>query len=210
MFPESYHVIDIANWPRKEHFSIFKNYLIPQYSVSFDLDISNFYIKVKQRNLPFTLSLIYIVAKCANKIENFRYRFECGKVVLYDRIGTSFTYMDQNSDLFKQINVKMQSSLQEYLRVASSTINNQIDYFIAPPGNDTFIFSPIPWVSFKNISHTFSGNKDKSAPMFDWGKYYRNDKQILLPFSVQVHHSFVDGIHIGNLYSLLQAELDNF
>lgn len=30
----------------------------------------------------------------------------------------------------------------------------------------------------------------------------------MLPFSVQVHHSFVDGVHIGKLNELLQNYLD--
>ncbi|MDM5124736.1 chloramphenicol acetyltransferase [Aeromonas encheleia] len=30
----------------------------------------------------------------------------------------------------------------------------------------------------------------------------------MLPFSVQVHHSFVDGIHIGRFLEKLQAALN--
>ena len=30
----------------------------------------------------------------------------------------------------------------------------------------------------------------------------------MLPFSVQVHHSFVDGVHIGKLAEKLQQFLD--
>jgi chloramphenicol O-acetyltransferase type B len=33
---------------------------------------------------------------------------------------------------------------------------------------------------------------------------------MLLPFSVQVHHSFVDGLHVGKLADTLQAYLDAF
>ncbi|MEL7568599.1 MAG: CatA-like O-acetyltransferase [Dehalobacterium sp.] len=32
----------------------------------------------------------------------------------------------------------------------------------------------------------------------------------MLPFSVQVHHSFVDGIHIGKLANSLQNYLNRF
>ncbi|MDE6676058.1 MAG: chloramphenicol acetyltransferase, partial [Acetatifactor sp.] len=33
-------------------------------------------------------------------------------------------------------------------------------------------------------------------------------QRILLPFSVQVHHSFVDGVHIGRLAEGLQGYLN--
>ncbi len=31
-----------------------------------------------------------------------------------------------------------------------------------------------------------------------------------MPFSIQVHHSFVDGVHIGKLVEKLQCYLDCF
>lgn len=70
---------------------------------------------------------------------------------------------------------------------------------------DVFQFSAFPWVSFTHISHTDSGKKDNATPLFDWGKYYEKDGKILLPFSVQVHHSFVDGVHIGKLADKIAA-----
>lgn len=68
----------------------------------------------------------------------------------------------------------------------------------------------IPWVSFTHISHTDSDKKDNATPLFDWGKYYEKDSKIFLPFSVQVHHSFVDGVHIGKMAEKLQHYLDTY
>lgn len=65
-------------------------------------------------------------------------------------------------------------------------------------------------MSFTHISHTDSGKKDNATPLFDWGKYYEKNDKILLPFSVQVHHSFVDGVHIGKLADKLQNYLDTY
>lgn len=45
-------------------------------------------------------------------------------------------------------------------------------------------------------------------PMFDWGKFYEKDGKMLMPFSVEVHHSFVDGVHLGKLAKKLQEYLD--
>jgi len=86
----------------------------------------------------------------------------------------------------------------------------QKEYFTGPLGNDVFQFSPFPWVSYTHISHTNSGKKDNATPLFDWGKYFERDERWILPFSVQVHHSFVDGIHIGKLADSLQKYLNGF
>lgn len=205
-----YRIIDMETWDRKTHCAVFRDSTMPQYCISFDLDITHFHQKVKERGLPFSLTFLYMVAKCANDIENFRYRFQDGNVVLYDRIGTSFSYLGPGEALFKQINVDMQDSLGAFLQEAQRTIDTQTAYFTGPPGNDVFVFSAIPWISFHYISHTYSGNKDGASPLFDWGKFTRREGKLLLPFSVQVHHSFVDGIHLGRFAGSLQAQLDQF
>jgi len=65
-----------------------------------------------------------------------------------------------------------------------------------------------PWNAYTHISHTDSRNKDNATPLFDWGRYEEKDGKIMLPFSVQVHHSFVDGVHIGKFAENLQLYLN--
>ena len=64
------------------------------------------------------------------------------------------------------------------------------------------------WVTFTHISHTNSGKKDNATPLFDWGKYYEKNGRIMIPISVQAHHSFVDGIHVGQFVNGLQKYFD--
>lgn len=205
-----YRIIDEANWKRAMHCQVFRDSIEPSYCVTFELDISNFLSWVKKRNYSFTFSLIYAVTKCANEIEEFRYRFLEGKVVLFHKIDTAFTYINQETELFKVVNVEMKDTLEEYVAIAKETAENQKEYFTGPLGNDVFQFSPLPWVSYTHVSHTNSGRKDKATPLFDWGKLGERDGKTFLPFSVQVHHSFVDGIHIGKLVDSLQMYLNEF
>lgn len=203
-----YKIIDETNWKRAFHCQVFRNSIEPSYCVTFELDITNFLKKVREENLSFTLSLIYIVSRCANDIEEFRYRFLDGKIVLYDKINTAFTYLNKETELFKVVNVEMQDTLEQYNLVAARKAEDQKEYFTGPLGNDVFQFYPMPWVSYTHISHTNSGKKDNATPLFDWGKYFDRDGKKILPFSVQVHHSFVDGIHIGKLVDSLQNYLN--
>lgn len=202
-----YKEVNEENWKRALHCQIFRNSIEPAFCVTFELDITNFLIKVKEKKLSFTMALIYAVSKCANDIEEFRYRFVDGKVVIFDRIDTAFTYLNKETELFKVVNVEMKDTLEEYVVVATEAAINQKEYFTGPLGNDVFQFSPLPWVSYTHISHTISGKKDNATPLFDWGKYFKKDGKIILPFSVQAHHSFVDGIHIGKLADSLQNYL---
>lgn len=204
----AYTVIDEQNWKRKLHCQIFRNSIEPAFCVTFELDITCFLKEVKAKGFSFTMSLIYVVTRCANEIEEFRYRFVEGQVVLFERIDTAFTYLDQETELFKVVNVPMERTMESYVAAALKTAREQKEYFTGPLGNDVFQFSPFPWVSYTHISHTNSGNKENATPLFDWGKYFERDGRLLLPFSVQAHHSFVDGLHIGRLAESLQDALN--
>ncbi len=202
--------IDISTWKRALHCDVFRNSVQPQYCVTFDVDITNFLSGVKKRRFSFTFSFVYAVTKCANEIEEFRYRFVEGKPAIFETINTSFTYLDKTTELFKVVNVPMQENIEDYVALAKKTEENQTNYFVAPMANDIYQFSSFPWVSYTHISHTESGKKDNATPLFDWGKFYEKDGKVCMPFSVQVHHSFVDGIHIGKLAEKLQCYLDSF
>ena len=205
---DSYRIIEEEGWKRAQHCQIFRNSIEPAFCITVELDITNYLKKVRETGYSFTFSLIYAVTKSANDIEEFRYRFLDGKVVLYDRINTAFTYLNKETELFKVVNVEMKETLEEYVLAAVKAAEEQKEYFTGPLGNNVFQFSPLPWVSYTHISHTNSGKKDNATPLFDWGKFFEKDGKMILPFSIQAHHSFVDGIHIGRLVDSLQNYLN--
>lgn len=187
---------------------VFRNSIEPAFCITLELDITHFLEQVKKKQYSFTMALIYVVSRCANQIEEFRYRFLDGQVVLFDRINTAFTYLNKESELFKVVHVSMQDTMKAYVETAVRTAEEQQEYFTGPLGNDVFQFSPLPWISYTHISHTNAGNKDNATPLLDWGKYFYRDNRVILPFSIQAHHSFVDGLHVGRLAMLIQTYLD--
>lgn len=205
----TYQIIDEKTWKRAMHCAVFRNSVEPAFCVTFEVDVTDFIKLVKTQGYSFTLAMVYAVCKSANAIEEFRYRFVDGNVVLYDKIDTAFTYLDKKTELFKVVNVPMQNTLEKYIEVAAKVAEEQKEYFMGPLGNDVFQCSPMPWVTYTHISHTNSGKKDNATPLFDWGKYQERNGRIVMPISVQAHHSFVDGIHIGKFADGLQRYLIN-
>jgi chloramphenicol O-acetyltransferase type B len=205
-----YEVIDDSTWERAMHCMVFRNSIEPAFCVTFEADVTEFKKKVKEEGLSFTLAMVYAVCKCANEVEALRYRFLDGKVVLYERIDTAFTYLNKETELFKVVNVPFIDNLPEYVALALKTAEEQQEYFTGPLGNDVFQCSPMPWVTYTHISHTNSGKKDNATPLFDWGKYYEKDERVLIPISIQAHHSFVDGIHIGQFVDALQKFFNEY
>lgn len=203
-----YTIIDETTWKRAQHCAVFRNCIEPSFCVTFDLDVTNFRRAIGRRGLSFTLALVYAVTECANSIEEFRYRFLNGNVVLFDKIDTAFTWLDADTELFKVVNVPFEGSMDEYVAAAKRAAEQQKVYFTGPLGIDVFQFSPLPWVTYRHISHTNAGNRENSTPLFDWGRFYEREGRYLLPFSVQVHHSFADGLHVGRLAEKVQDLLN--
>lgn len=206
----AYQIVEESTWERAIHCAVFRNSIEPAFCVTFDVDVTNFREKIRQQQLSFTLSMVYAVCSCANQIEAFRYRFVDGRVVLFDRIDTAFTYLNQESELFKVVSVPLQDTLEAYVALAARVANEQTVYFTGPLGNDIFQCSPMPWISYTHISHTNSGKKEVATPLFDWGKYHQQNDRIVMPLSVQAHHSFVDGIHVGKFAEKLQQYMNQY
>lgn len=205
-----YQVIDETKWERAMHCMVFRNSIEPAFCVTFEADITNFKRKVKEQRCSFTIAMVYAVCKCANEIEAFRYRFLDGKVVLFNNIDTAFTYLNAETELFKVVNVPMTDNIKDYVELATKIAKEQKEYFTGPLGNDVFQCSPMPWVTYTHISHTNSGKKDNATPLFAWGKYYEKNGKFYIPISVQAHHSFVDGLHIGAFVEKLQRFFDEY
>lgn len=152
--------------------------------------------------------MVYAVCKCGNELENFRYRFLNGEVVLFEKVDTAFTWLNSETELFKVVNVPFVEDLQSYVALARAKISTQKEYFTAPLGLDVFQCSPLPFLTYTHISHTISGKRDSATPLFDWGKFRAVRGKLLMPLSVQAHHSFVDGVHVGKFADRLQEFLN--
>lgn len=124
--------IELETWDRAMHYQVFRNSLQPQYCVTFDLDITHFLPKIKEKGYSFTFAFVYAVTKCANQIEEFRCRFVDGKPAIFETINTSFTYLKKGTELFKVVNVPMQNSMDQYVTLAKQTEENQTEFLQLP------------------------------------------------------------------------------
>ena len=203
--------IDLSTWERTTHYEFFNRMDYPHHSICANLDITQFLEQINDKELPLYYSLLFITTSALNTIEAFRYRMREDGVVLHDKVHPSFTDMEKGTDLFKMVTVPFEQTLEAFIKAAREKSDQQTAYFIAEDvqGRDDLIyFSCSPWVSFTGLTHTISFNKYDSVPRIAWGKYFQDGSKTLLPFSVQAHHSFVDGLHMGRYIDSVQALLN--
>lgn len=142
---DNYKIIEEKTWERAMHCAVFRNSIEPQFCVTFEADITNFKEKVKQQGLSFTMAMVYAVCKCANEIEEFRYRFLDGKIVLYDRIDTAFTYLNKSTNYSRLLSDRIIFLGEEVSDVSASLIVAQMLYLEASdPGKDIRLYINSP------------------------------------------------------------------
>ncbi|WP_432664169.1 chloramphenicol acetyltransferase [Wukongibacter baidiensis] len=203
--------IDMENWKRKNHYNHFRKLDYPHFNVCGNLDITNFYKYIKEKEYPFFISILYAVTKTAKSIKEFRYRIRDDKVVEHENVTPSFTVMGED-EVFSFCAVKFVDEFNEFKISASKEIEkvkNNIS-LQDEPGRDDYIFiTSIPWVSFTSVTHPIQMNPVDSIPRIAWGKYFEENGRIKLPLSVQAHHALVDGVHVGQYFNTIQEILDN-
>lgn len=204
-------IIDLQTWERTPQYMFFRRMDYPQYNVCVNIDVTRFVETAAERGLPFYYAMLYTANQSLNAVKEFRYRIRGEQVVLHDVVHPSFTDMDEGSDLFKVVVADMEPDMETFAARAAEKSARQRDFAVAGDieGRDDLIYyTCLPWVSFTNLSHTISLNRDDSVPRVSWGRYFSSEGRILLPFSVQAHHAFVDGVHIGRYVDGLQKCLD--
>lgn len=205
-------IIDRTTWERAEHYNFFRSMDYPQYNICMDVDITNFLKKTKVKKLPFYYAMIYAAMTAANEVEEFRYRIRGEEVVVHDVLHPSFTDLAQGSELFKFVTVELEATMEDFVAKAKDKSERQQKHlpFEEMSREDLIYITCIPWISFTHLSHTINLRKDDAVPRISWGKYYSQGDKILLPFSVQVNHALVDGVHVGKYVEKLQEYLDQY
>ncbi len=200
-------IIDLNTWKRKQHFEFFYRMDYPQYNVCMNLDATRFLKFTKENGLSFYYAMIFAASTALNSVEEFRHRIREGQVILHDKVHPSFTDMDNDDDLFKLVSLELTGDIFSFTDAAKQVSKNQKEYI--KPGHlagrdDVIYITCVPWISFTHVSHTIALNRNDSVPRISWGKYFKDGNKMMLPFSVQVNHALVDGIHIARYIEALE------
>jgi len=201
--------LDLANWPRRELFEFFVGYTNPYFNVCTQLDVFRLKQFVDQRGIKISLALHYVALRVANEIDPFRYRLKDDKVFVYDVVngGTtvllpnesfSYAYFDYHPD-FETFVSKMGAAV--------AAVQNG-DGKLKPTMRDDVIYhTTLPWISFSSFAHARNKGRGDSIPRIVFGKFTPSAERLSMPFSVEVHHALMDGLHVGRYLSRFEAAL---
>jgi chloramphenicol O-acetyltransferase type A len=201
--------IDIENWSRGEHFRLFNNFNHPHFSMCANVDVTEFYPFVKQHHYSFTVTVVYVIARAANAIPEFRQRIHGKQVVEYEVVHPGFTIL-VSEDIFTFCTIEYEENFPTFAERAAEgilAVKTEPTLEEDRSKDDVLYMSPIPWVSFTSFNHPMQLHPGDTIPRFAWGKYFKEGDRLMMPLQVQGHHALMDGIHMGRFYEKVQETL---
>ena len=201
-------LLDLENWPRKEHFLFFKQFEEPFFGLTVEIDCTKAYATAKQLGTSFFVYYLHKTLVAVNTIESFRYRIADEAIYIYDTIDVSATIMREDQtfgfsliEYSPDFNVFAANTLQEIER-----IQNTSGLFTREFPNDNLIhFSAVPWINFSSLSHSRSFSFPDSCPKISFGKMMiANDGKRTMSMSINAHHGLMDGFHVSQFIDCFQ------
>jgi chloramphenicol O-acetyltransferase type A len=202
--------IELQTWPRQKHFYLFRAWDHPHFNMCAPVDLTACFPIVRGRNASITVAIVYLIARAANAIPEFRYRIRAGEVIEHEVVHPSTTILAQE-DLFSFCTFEYAADFSVFAPRAAAQIASVQAHPVLEnePGRDDLLYmSAIPWVSFTSFTHPMHLNPPDSIPRFAWGKFFEENGRLKMPLSVQGHHALMDGIHVGRFYAEIQSYLD--
>ena len=196
--------VEVKNFDRAEQFGWYHNKDNPFLFVTTKLDITNIYNKCKNH----CASIAYFITLVVNDIDNFKYRYEDGKIYKYDVVKPNFTQMfdDHNIGYFTcDFKDNYSAFIVEYKKVQEKFIKNQESCTADDQGE--IWFSCSPWFQINSMVTPY--DKSITVPQFLWDKFTLEDGKCFINLTISVHHGFADGYHIGLFLQKLNDIIEN-
>ena len=199
--------LDLESWARREHFELFSGFDWPHFGFCANVDVTPFHAFVEQNALSFNVATIFVIAKAANAIPEFRYRIRSGQVIEHDVVHPSSTIMGDDG-VFGFCTLEYVDDFSVFVERATVKIADaraRPRLLEEDGGRDDLLFmTAIPWVSFTSFMHPLHLHPVDSIPRFAWGKYFHDGDGLTMPLGVQAHHAVMDGLHAARLYAEVQ------
>ncbi len=201
--------ISIEKWNRKEHFEFFSTFSNPYFGFTANINCTKAYKLAKENNISFFAYYFHKSIIAANSIREFKLRiidnkvFEldqnhAGSTIARDDHTFAFSYIEFDKD-FEVFNRRLQKEVEAVksssgLRLDSE--KNNVEYIR---------YTTIPWVSFTQIMHPTNLESMDSVPRISFGKFFKENGELLMPVSVEGHHGLMDGYHISEFFRIFEA-----
>ena len=212
----NFNLIDLHTWPRSQIFHYFSTMAPTSYSITVEVDITNFKNSLKKKNIKFFPAYLWLVTKILNKQIEFKVAMFEGQLGYWDTLTPLYPCFHEDDKTISLIWTEYNDDFQIFYK---NYMENQNLYGknhgilaqanLLPPAN-AYTVSCIPWIEFKHFSLQSYGEKNYFFPTVEAGKFIEKNGKFKLPLSITVHHATTDGWHIKEFLDQIQLEMDHW
>lgn len=205
-------LIDLATWPRRQHFEHYLQASPCTYAMTVELDATAFVEALRASSRKTYVAQVWALATVVNRHDEFRTVLTGdGAPAVWPTVHPAFTVLNAERETFACVWAPYDPDFGAFHDVAAPLLAEHAsatEFFPqgAPPPN-SFDVSSLPWTSFTGFTLHIRDGWRHLAPIFTLGRYVERDGRVLLPLAVQVHHAVADGFHTSRLVNELQALL---
>lgn len=201
--------IDMATYPRRDHFKLYLNMAYPYAGVTVEVDVTDLLALCKAKKLSFYLMVLHAVALAADEVPEFRRRIDKAGIVEYNACPTSHIELKPDGT-YAYCTLRHHMPLGDFLRQAEEIRARVRESGSIEEENEVqsmYFVSTLPWLHYTQLIQPVACGEDAN-PRFCWGKYQPNDKgRVMMPMSVMVHHGLADGLHIAKFYEAFDKQM---
>lgn len=206
-----YTTIDISRWKRRATFEFFRDFEDPFFNLTSMVDVSVLLQRCRETKSSFFLNSLHAATRAANETAAFRLRLKDGDVVEYATLDAGSTVlMSDHTFTFCYFNYV--PDREKFVREGGDVLEKHLRNPAFDPRDEALgmlHFSVIPWVAFTGFKHARRFGREDSIPKIVFGKYTEQDKKLMMPVSVEVHHALADGYDVGLFFDRFQTVLDS-
>ena len=197
-------------WARNEHFNFFQSRKNPCFSVAFSVNALSLYNFKKKNGFRFTDCLYFATLLAANRIDAFRQRIVNLRPVEFESIDAAFTYLPAGKPFHCNCVAKFDhnfSTFSDNVSIARAIADASPTLYPEGGGAQSlFYFSCLPDIPLLSATNPWGDPWIDSVPRFLFGKI---DSSGALTVSIEALHSFIDGIHLAEFYTLLTQIMES-
>ena len=176
---DNFSLIDVEKWNRREIFFYFSRIAPTTYSVTSSLDITNMIKALKEHNLKFFPSFLYLSTTIINQHSEFRVAIKDGNIGYYSSLTPFYPTFHSSGKTISILWTEYTPSLFEFHNayLEDNKLYGENKGFLGIEGSipteNAYTISVLPWLSFSSFSLTSSSHNPYFFPSIEGGKFIR-------------------------------------
>ncbi|WP_308159270.1 CatA-like O-acetyltransferase [Curtobacterium sp. ISL-83] len=196
--------IELASWPRREHFEHYSRRSPCVWSTTVHIDVTALVGALRRSGRKSYLAHLWMLATVVNRHGEFRMVVDPhGGVAVWEITHPFFTVFNPSAETFSTVWAEYDTDFAVFHERALPLLTAYRDSTSYVPQDDvpenTFDVSSTPWTAFTSLDIQVKDAWTSLSPIFTIGGYTERDGTISMPLAVQANHATVDGFHVGRL-----------